>query len=76
MSTKRKELSSFECGEIFGTWKFGVSERQIDEVLNHDKSTVHKVISAYKNSGYETRINRQLYLTNKKQHSFRISITK
>lgn len=54
MTSKRKELTSFERGEVIGAWKCGLSEQKISEVLNHHKSTVHKVISAYKDFGYET----------------------
>jgi len=48
MTTKRKQLTEFQRGEIIGAWKFGHSESQIGEKLNCPKSTVNKVIAAYK----------------------------
>jgi transposase len=54
MTFKRKELTIFEREEVVGAWKCGVSERKIGEALNHPQSTIHNIISAYKNFGYET----------------------
>ena len=55
MNKMRKELSIFECGEIVGAWKGNnMNERAIGKVLNHPQSTVHDVISAYKDFEYET----------------------
>lgn len=55
MNKMRKELSIFERGEIVGAWKGNnMSERAIGEVLDHPQSTVHDVISAYKDFEYET----------------------
>ncbi len=66
MAYKKKELSIFERGEVVGAWKCGISERKIGEALNHPQSTVHDVISAYKNYGYEappSRTGRPLVMT-------------
>lgn len=52
-TTQRKELSEFQRGEIIGAWKCDFSERKISEILNYPKSTVHDVITMYKN-GLET----------------------
>ena len=52
MST-RKELSLFQHGEIIGAWKCGGSIRKIAEKLNHTITTVQKVISTYRDHGYE-----------------------
>jgi transposase len=54
MIVKRKELSAFERGEVIGAWKCGISERKIGEALSHPQSTIHDVISAYKNLGCKT----------------------
>ena len=54
MIVKRKELSAFERGEVIGAWKCGISERKIGEALSHSQSTIHDVISAYKNLGCKT----------------------
>lgn len=51
MSKKRKEHSEFERGEVVGAWKCGISERKISEALKIPKSTVHDIISTYKNHG-------------------------
>ena len=48
MTTQRKQLTEFQRGEIIGAWKFGHSGSQISEKLDHPKSTVNKVIAAYK----------------------------
>ena len=47
------ELSKFQYSEIIGTWKCNFSVRGISELLNHPKSTVQDIISAYKNNGLE-----------------------
>ncbi len=54
MTTEKKELSVFEHGEIIGAWKCKKKEREIADILDHSKSTVHDVIYAYKNLGFET----------------------
>lgn len=54
MTFKRKELTAFECEEVIGAWKCGISERKISEALNHSQSTIHDVISVYKSCGHET----------------------
>jgi transposase len=48
MTTQRKQLTEFQRGEIIGAWKFGHSGSQISEKLDRPKSTVNKVIAAYK----------------------------
>jgi transposase len=53
-NNKRKELSAFQRGEIIGAWKCDFSVRKISEVLGYPKSTVHDVIVAYRDHGYET----------------------
>jgi len=53
MTTQHKELTEFQRGEIIGAWKCKIVEREISEKLNYPKSTVHDVISAYKNDGLE-----------------------
>ena len=45
MTTQRKQLTEFQRGEIIGAWKFGHSG---SEKLDRPKSTVNKVIAAYK----------------------------
>ncbi len=54
MNKVRKELFIFKYREIVGIQKGKISERGISEVLNHPKSTVHNIISTYKNFEYET----------------------
>ncbi|CAB4493977.1 unnamed protein product [Rhizophagus irregularis] len=54
MSTGRKELTAFERGEVIGAWKCGICERKISEALNHLKTTIHNIISAYKERRNET----------------------
>ena len=54
MTTKRKELSAFEYGEIIGAWKCNLSENKIAQGLDHPSSIIHDIISAYKNFGFET----------------------
>ena len=55
MNKMRKELSIFEHGEIVGAWKSNnINERAIGEVLNYPQSTIHDILSAYKNFEYET----------------------
>ena len=53
MTIQRKELTIFECEEIIGAWKCGISERKIAKILNHPKTTIHNVIFAYKNNNYK-----------------------
>ncbi len=48
MTTQRKQLTEFQHGEIIGAWKFGYNGSQISEKLDRPKSTVNKVIAAYK----------------------------
>ena len=47
----RTELTLFECGEIIGAWKCGISETKIAECLNRAPSTIHKVIVVYRDLG-------------------------
>ena len=54
MTTEKKELSVFERGKIIGAWKCKKKEREIADILDHPKSTVHNVIYAYRNLGFET----------------------
>src|SRR5581483_5240545 len=58
MLIKTKELLIFERREIIGTWKYGITERKISEVLSHPQSTIHDIISTYKNHGSETSLPR------------------
>lgn len=58
MPIKTKELSIFERGEVVGAWKCGITERKISEVLNRPQSTIHDIISAYKNYGSEAPLPR------------------
>jgi transposase len=44
------ELTEFERGEIIGLWKGGHSERNIGEILDRPKTTIHDIITNYKNS--------------------------
>ncbi len=53
MTTKRKEFSAFECGEIIRTWKCNLSENKIAQELDRSSSIVHDIISTYKNFGFE-----------------------
>ena len=45
---KTRELSEFERGEIIGLWKGGYVERDIMDILDHPKSTIHNIIEKYK----------------------------
>ncbi|CAB4413631.1 unnamed protein product [Rhizophagus irregularis] len=47
---KKYELTEFERGEIVGLWKGGHSERNISEILDFLKITIHDTITDYKNS--------------------------
>ncbi|CAB5384330.1 unnamed protein product [Rhizophagus irregularis] len=47
---KKHELTEFERGEIIGLWKGGHSERNISEILDFPKTTIHDTIMDYKNS--------------------------
>ncbi|CAB4430830.1 unnamed protein product [Rhizophagus irregularis] len=47
---KKHELTEFERGEIIGLWKGGHSERNISEILDFPKITIHGIITDYKNS--------------------------
>lgn len=51
---KTRELTDFERGEIIGAWKFGHSERQISEGLEFPKSTIHNIITKYKENNTTT----------------------
>ena len=48
---QKHELTEFERGEIIGLWKGGHSERDINEILDIPKTTIHRTITDYKNSG-------------------------
>jgi transposase len=54
--SKRSQLSDFERGEIIGLWKGGHSERNIESILQHPKSTIHDIITSYKNKNQITAI--------------------
>ena len=54
MITKRKELSAFKREEIIGAWKCNLFENKIAQELDHSSSTIHDIISAYKNFSFET----------------------
>jgi transposase len=56
--SQRRELTEFEQGEIIGLWKGGHSERNIEEILGHPKSTIHGTIISYKISGQITASSR------------------
>ncbi|RIA83226.1 hypothetical protein C1645_699638 [Glomus cerebriforme] len=47
---KSRELTEFEQGEIIGLWKGGHTERNINEILDIPKTTIHDIITNYKNS--------------------------
>lgn len=51
---KSCQLTEFERGEIIGLWKGGHSERNIQEILQHPKSTIHDIITNYKNKNQTT----------------------
>ena len=53
MTDQCKELSIFECSEVVGAWKCGISEWAIVKKLNHPKTTIYDVIEAYKKNGLE-----------------------
>ena len=48
---ERKELTEFERGVIVGGWLFGHSEREIEEKTGHPKTTVHRTIEKYRETG-------------------------
>src|SRR6266540_5297347 len=54
MTIEKKELFVFERGEIIGAWKCKKKEREIADILDYPKSTVHDVIYTYRNLGFET----------------------
>jgi len=56
--SERRELTEFERGQIIGAWKFGHSEREIEETLGHPKSTVHDTIKRYRETSTVTPISR------------------
>lgn len=41
---KKRELTSFERGEIVGLHKGDISQRKIAEILGHPKSTIGEII--------------------------------
>ena len=45
---KTRELSEFDRGEIIGLWKGGHVERDIVNILDYPKSTIHNIIEKYK----------------------------
>ncbi|GBB85332.1 hypothetical protein RclHR1_01190008 [Rhizophagus clarus] len=47
---KKRELTEFERGEVIGLWKGGHTERNINEILDIPKTTIHNTIMDYKNS--------------------------
>ena len=71
MTTKKKKLFTFECEEIIDTWKCKKKEREIADILNHSKSTIHDIIYAYRNFSFETispQSNRPHIMTKKDSH--------
>ena len=71
------ELSEFERGIIIGGYKFGHSEREIEEITGHPKSTVHDTIERYLETGggiSRPRSGRPEILTQRdKRHLYRIA---
>jgi hypothetical protein len=53
MTTKQKELTNFQRGEIIGAWKCGASIKKINEVLYHSQSIIYDVIAAYEDYNLE-----------------------
>ncbi|PKC68446.1 hypothetical protein RhiirA1_457199 [Rhizophagus irregularis] len=53
MSTKQKELTNFQRGEIIGAWKCGTSIKKISEVLYYSQSIIYDVIAAYEDYNLE-----------------------
>jgi transposase len=51
MSDKRHELSEFDRGRIVGAHDAGMSERQIVEMYDFSKTTVHRVINDFEEYG-------------------------
>ena len=50
----RSELTPFQCGEIIGAWKCGLTEGKIATFLKRAPGTVHNVIVAYQDHQQET----------------------
>ena len=53
-TSKHRQLTDFERGEIVGAWKCGLTEDEIHTALERPKSTVHHVIEKYKKFGWTT----------------------
>jgi transposase len=74
--SERRELTEFERGQIIGAWKFGHSEREIEETIGHPKSTVHDTIERYRENGTVTSASRsgrpQILSDRDKRHLERI----
>ena len=71
MTTEKKKLFTFEYREIISTWKCKKKEREIADILNHSKSTIHDIIYAYRNFSFETispQSNRPHIMTKKDSH--------
>ena len=51
---ERQELTEFERGLIIGGYLFGHSEREIEEITAHPKSTIHDTIERYCETGTVT----------------------
>ena len=70
--TERQELTEFERGLIYRRALFGHSEREIEKITGHPKSTIHDTIERYCKTGTLTpapRTERPPTLTDRdKQH--------
>ena len=52
--TERQELTEFERGLIIGGLSIWSSEREIEEITGHPKSTIHESIVRYCEDGTAT----------------------
>src|SRR5437764_6127149 len=48
---KTKELSNSERGRVIGLFEAGYSERAISEKTGYGKTTIHNIITKYRNTG-------------------------
>ena len=77
--TERQELTEFERGLIIGGHLFGHSEREIEEITGHPKSTIHDTIERYCKTGTVTlapRTRRLPILTDRDKRHLEIVVRK
>ena len=71
--SEMSELTEFERGIIIGGWLFGHTEREIEAITGHPKSTVHDTIERYSETGAGSsrpRSGRPPILTDRDKHPY------